>query len=151
MVLPTARRLDTLGKLGVQLAASPTVNAELMQVLAGNSQDIAFAALYLVEAGGQTATLTQTVGLLARHSLPLSVSALASDEQCPLARVLATGQKLEVAELGALSSVLVTGPVPTQAVVLPILATPFSLAGLLILGVNPHWSGMMPIKCSSIW
>ena len=140
-----ARRLETLQQLGVKPAEARTVEsacAHAAEVLAENRYDIPFAAIYLTDESGATATLSASAGLGGdSHPLPRSVSASdGAGSRWPLAAVLRSHQPGEIGDLGPAGNELLGGPwnEPTrQAIVLPILgAAPGSLAGVLVAGVS---------------
>jgi signal transduction histidine kinase len=140
-----ARRLETLRKLGVKPAEARTVEsacAHAAEMLAENGYDIPFAAIYLVDESGTTATFSASAGLRGdSHPLPQSATvAGAATSPWPLAAVLESHRPSDIADLGPVGMDLLGGPwqEPTrQAIVLPILgAAPGSLAGLLVVGVS---------------
>ncbi|HRI51363.1 MAG TPA: ATP-binding protein [Pseudomonadota bacterium] len=140
----SARRLETLRKLGVRSATAPTLQAvaqQAAQVMGDNPHDIQFAAVYLADEGGQRATLAATTRLDGAHGLPASVATADGDKTpWPLAAVLASHHSAEVGDLDTLASLaggLGWEPV-TQAVVLPVPGTASTLAGLLVVGVSPR-------------
>jgi signal transduction histidine kinase/DNA-binding NarL/FixJ family response regulator len=141
-----ARRLETLRKLGVRAQEGRTVEAACQHaatVLSENRRDISFAAIYLVDAAGSKATLSAAVIPEEEYLLPHSVS-LSGDDSLfpwPLASVLRTKRAVEIGDL-VLRGVRIPGnpwPEPvSSAIILPIYATPDTLAGLLVAGLGPR-------------
>jgi diguanylate cyclase (GGDEF)-like protein/PAS domain S-box-containing protein len=141
-----ARWLETLRKLSIEAAGARTVEEACRNaaaVLAENSRDIPFAAIYVVDQIRAQATLAATAGLTESNSpLPLSFSLVNGESSpWPFASVLRTQQSKEV-ELGRLGLLLPGGawPEPSgKAIMLPIsCAAHDRLTGFLIVGVSPR-------------
>ncbi|MGP0070877.1 MAG: ATP-binding protein [Bryobacteraceae bacterium] len=141
-----ARRLETLRKLGVPAQEGRTVEAACQHaatVLSENPRDISFAAIYLVDAAGSKATLSAAVIPEEEHLLPHSVSLSGDDSLSPwpLASVLRTKRAVEIGDLVSRGVRIRGNPWPepvSSAIILPIYATPDTLAGLLAAGLGPR-------------
>ena len=141
-----ARRLDTLRKLGVRAQESRTVEAACQHaatVLSENPRDISFAAIYLVDPDGSEATLSTAVIPEEEYLLPHAVSLSGDDSLSPwpLASVLRTKRAEEIGDLVSRGVRIRGNPWPepvSSAIILPIYATPDSLAGLLAAGLGPR-------------
>jgi signal transduction histidine kinase len=139
-----ARRLETLRKLGVPAQEGRTVEAACQHaatVLSENPRDISFAAIYLVDAAGSKATLSAAVIPEEEHLLPHSVSLSGDDSLSPwpLASVLRTKRAVEIGDLVSRGVRIRGNPWPepvSSAIILPIYATPDTLAGLLAAGLG---------------
>jgi signal transduction histidine kinase/DNA-binding NarL/FixJ family response regulator len=139
-----ARRLETLRKLGVRAQEDRTVEAACQHaatVLSENPRDISFAALYLVDAAGSKATLSAAVIPEKECLLPHSVSISGDDSLSPwpLASVLRTKRAVEIGDLVSRGVRIRGNPWPepvSSAIILPIYATPDTLAGLLAAGLG---------------
>jgi signal transduction histidine kinase len=143
----SARRLETLRKLGIKPGEARTIEAacaKTAEVLAENPYDIPFAAIYLVDETGAQAMMSASARLSEDvHLLPRLVSLADTDPApWPLASVLRTQRPAESSDLGTLGWQPPGSlwPEPTnQALVLPIAAaTHDRLAGLLVVGVSPR-------------
>ena len=141
-----ARRLETLRKLGVRAQESRTVEAACQHaatVLSENPRDISFAAIYLVDAAGSEATLSAAVIPEGEYLLPQSVSLSGNDSLSPwpLVSVLRTKRAMEIGDLVSRGVRIRGNPWPepvSSAIILPIYATPDTLAGLLAAGLGPR-------------
>ena len=141
-----ARRLETLRKLGVRAQEGRTVEAACQHaatVLSENPRDISFAAIYLVDAAGSEATLSAAVIPEGEDLLPHSVSLSGDDSLSPwpLASVLRTKRAVEIGDLVSRGVRIRGNPWPepvSSAIILPIYATPDTLAGLLAAGLGPR-------------
>jgi signal transduction histidine kinase/DNA-binding NarL/FixJ family response regulator len=141
-----ARRLETLRKLGVRAQEDRTVEAACQHaatVLSENPRDISFAAIYLVDAAGSKATLSAAVIPEEECLLPHSVSISGDDSLSPwpLASVLRTKRAVEIGDLVSRGVRIRGNPWPepvSSAIILPIYATPDTLAGLLAAGLGPR-------------
>jgi signal transduction histidine kinase/DNA-binding NarL/FixJ family response regulator len=139
-----ARRLETLRKLGVPAQEGRTVEAACQHaatVLSENPRDISFAAIYLVDAAGSKATLSAAVIPEEEYLLPHSVSLSGDDSLSPwpLASVLRTKRAVEIGDLVSRGVRIRGNPWPepvSSAIILPIYATPDTLAGLLVAGLG---------------
>ena len=141
-----ARRLETLRKLGIRAQEGRTVEAACQNaatVLSENPRDISFAAIYLVDAAGSKATLSAAVIPEEEYLLPHSVSLSGDDSLSPwpLASVLRTKRAVEIGDLVSRGVRIRGNPWPepvSSAIILPIYATPDTLAGLLAAGLGPR-------------
>src|SRR5262249_44023909 len=141
----TARRLETLRKLGIQPTEARAVDAacrESAEVLGANPYDVPFAAIYLVDDSEAQVALVAAAGLSANDTLPRFVSLNGVETSpWPLASVFRTQEPSE-ANLTTGTELIHAGPWPdpiTRALVLPIAGTVHgTLAGLLVVGVSPR-------------
>ncbi|MGZ5718393.1 MAG: ATP-binding protein, partial [Burkholderiales bacterium] len=139
-----ARRLETLRRLGIRPAEERTVDAackEAAAVLAQNSCDVPFAAIYVVEPATREARLAATA--LTEHDrlLPDIVSASEGDKHSPwpLAAVLRTKRSVGCARLvehGVRIRAAPWAEYVDTALVVPIQAAEDQLWGLLVAGVS---------------
>jgi PAS domain S-box-containing protein len=143
----STRRLETLRKLGVQtleMRAVDTACEEAARVLAENSYDIPFAAIYLINDAGTQAELKSLAGFNQNdHPFPSSISVSEGDIfPWPLASALQTRRVAETSDLTGAGLRLPGGPWPepaSKAITLPIFAAEReSLSGLAVLGVSPR-------------
>jgi hypothetical protein len=126
----SARRLETLRKLGLRSSEVQTVEAvcqEAARVISENPSDIPFAAIYLVDETGKRARMSASVGFSDDgYQLPLEISTTDDLPALPIASVLRTHTAQHI-ELGALAEQLPKGlwsePV-REAIALPILRQP---------------------------
>ena len=139
-----ARRLETLGRLGLETAKSRTLQttcSAAMRVLGRNRHDVPFAAMYLADEH-QSARLSAMTGLPAEHPLPIAIGDAEPDHgPWQLDSVLRTRRLAELDGLDSLSPPLAVPPwhEPVRhAVALPILTPRGVAAGLLVIGVSPR-------------
>src|SRR5262245_14259012 len=142
-----ARRLDTLRKLGVQALDTRTVDAaceEAARVLAENTYDIPFAAIYLVNSAGTHVELKSLAGF-PQDARPFPPSVSLSDCDIfpwPLASSFQSRSAAETSDLTSGGLRLPGGAWPehaSKAVALPIFtAERENLSGLAVLGVSPR-------------
>jgi PAS domain S-box-containing protein len=139
----SARRLETLRKLGLRAAEVQSVEAVCQgaaQVLAENPSDIPFAAIYLVDQTGTHARMSASVGFSeGTYQLPLELSTQNDLPTLPIASVLRTHTP-QCIELGTLADQLPRGlwsePV-CEAIALPLpAAANDSPTGMLLVGVS---------------
>ena len=139
-----ARRLETLRKLGLRSPERRTIETaceHASAVLRENRRDIAFAAIYLLDATGSEAHIAAEVAPDGDPYLPRSVF-LAQDDSLspwPLAAVLRRQSPLEIEDLGTRGVHVTAAPWPepvARAVVLPIYAGLEIPAGLLVAGAG---------------
>lgn len=139
----SARRLETLRKLGLRSSEVQTVEAvcqEAAHVISENPSDIPFAAIYLIDETGKRARMSASVGFSDDgYQLPLEISTKDDLPTLPIASVLRT-HTVQHIELGALAEQLPKGlwsePV-REAIALPIpAAASDSPAGVLLVGVS---------------
>jgi PAS domain S-box-containing protein len=139
----SARRLETLRKLGLRAAQVQTVHEvcqEAARVFGENPEDIPFAAIYLGNETGDQAIMNTFVGFSGDgYQLPFEIHVNDAPSPLPIASVLRT-HTAQCFDLGTLADRLLSGlwsePV-REAIVLPIFAaTTESLAGLLVVGVS---------------
>jgi signal transduction histidine kinase len=139
-----ARRLETLRRLGTRPFEARTVDAvcrESAAVLAENTRDVPFAAIYAVSPNGDDARLSASAVPSGEHRLPDFVSASTDDSRSPwpLGGVLRTGYSLVCGPLPAKGIRLPSAPWPEpveNAVALPIHAALHQLVGILVLGAS---------------
>jgi signal transduction histidine kinase len=138
-----ARRLETLRKLGARSEGRSVHAASKAAavVLAENSRDIPFAAIYLTEDSTGKAALHASAGLPEEHDLPSAISP--EDCEAPTANPLACAlreQRVREIPLGDLvSSLLADEYRATKALALPIPAAVHgTLNGLLVVGTSPR-------------
>jgi PAS domain S-box-containing protein len=141
----SARRLETLRKLGMAAAEARTVEAACMQaaeVLKSNPRDIAFSAIYTVVDRDTQARRMAVDRIPVDHSVfPPSISLGDGDSSpWPLAKVLRTSRGEEVNLDKAAVRIPGGGwPEPVRnALVLPIPTPHNHLTGFLIVGVSQH-------------
>jgi PAS domain S-box-containing protein len=138
------RRQETLRRLGNRSTKGRTperVCQEAVAVLRENPRDVPFAAVYLLDDTGKTATMTAAVLPQGEHRLPESVSITNCNSSIwPFASVFQEARSREVPINRASGVVGKSWPDPvTKAIVLPIPgATPDRLAGLFVVGVGPR-------------
>ena len=139
-----ARRLETLRKLGTRPADARTASAackESVAALASNPYDVPFAAIYVVDADENAATLCAATASV-DHLLPRTVSMSAADSGSPwpLVEALRTKSTVDCTTLTQNGIRIRSGPWPESvehALVVPIKgATDYQLAGLLVAGVS---------------
>jgi len=140
------RRLKTLGCLGAKASEAKSPEGACRAtaaVLAEAKSDVPFALLYLLDEGGSTARLVETLGIEAGHPLvaPAEVSLRDGDLETIWCLRRAREGDIEV-DLTTLTERLPGGPWPeaaTRAHVLPLEGgserTPY---GLLVAGVSPR-------------
>ena len=114
---------------------------QAVAVLSENPRDIPFAAIYVLDANGVEATMQAAIIPEGEHFLPGSLSMSLSDSLCPwpLASVLRTKRAVEIGDLVSRGVRIRSNPWPelvSNAIVLPIYATPDTPAGLLVAGVG---------------
>jgi signal transduction histidine kinase len=139
-----ARRLETIRKLGIRPVEARTVDAaclEAVAVLAENTRDIPFAAIYVTNETGDEVKLCGTMLPQGEHLLPLSVSTSEDHARSPwpVAAVLQNKRATECTDLDSLGVRLPSGPWPEatrQALLLPIRAAQDQLTGVLVVGVS---------------
>jgi PAS domain S-box-containing protein len=139
----SARRLETLRKLGLRAAEVQTVEAVCQgaaRVLSENPSDIPFAAIYLVDETGNRARMSASAGFSEdSYQLPWEISTKDDLPALPIASVFLT-HTAQCIELGALAEQLPKGlwsEPAREAIALPISAAASdSLAGVLLVGVS---------------
>ena len=148
------RRLRTLRELAAQTATAKTVSeayAIAATTLADNNADIPFALLYLTNATGTQAVLTEAIGIEAGLASPQQID-LTQPDCWNLNQVSQTGQAQVSTDLQTRFGKLPSGAwaeSPHSAIVLPIAKTgqaktgqaktgETQLAGFLVVGINPH-------------
>jgi PAS domain S-box-containing protein len=139
------RRMRTLRALAAQAIPAQSAGQACQlaaEALAANPNDVPFAMLYLLDATGQWARLTASVGLNAGHpAAPAEIEMGSAAMPWPLDEVLASGSAVEV---GALKARL--GPMPggvwpespDRALVLPMDTRGSRIAGFVITGASPR-------------
>ncbi|HWO19889.1 MAG TPA: ATP-binding protein [Kofleriaceae bacterium] len=139
-----ARRLETVGRLGLETAKSRTLQttcSAAMRVLGRNRPDVPFAAMYLADEH-QSARLIATTGLPGEHPLPTMVGDAEPDRgPWQLDGALRKRRLVELDGLDSLAPPLTGHPWPEpvrHAVALPILMPRGAAAGLLVIGVSPR-------------
>ena len=149
------RRLRSLRELAAQTATAKTVAeacAIAANTLADNNADIPFALLYLTNATGEQAVLTEAIGIEAgRVASPQQID-LTQPDCWNLNQVSQNGQAQVLTDLPDRFGKLPSGAwaeSPHSAIVLPIAKTgqaktgqaktgETQLAGFLVVGINPH-------------
>jgi PAS domain S-box-containing protein len=139
----SARRLETLRKLGLRSSEVQTVEAvcqEAARVISENPSDIPFAAIYLVDETGKRARMSASVGFSEDgYQLPLEISTKDDLPALPIASVLHTHTAQRI-ELGTLAEQLPKGlwsEPAREAIALAIpAAASDSPAGVLLVGVS---------------
>ena len=152
------RRLKALRELAVRTNEARTVQAAcdgIATALAAAAADLPFALLYLLDRDCTTARLTGTAGIApggpaSPEVVPLTLAreaARSADDEArrgawPLARVVGSWETATVSDVRARFGPLGAGALadsPDMAVVVPVPAAgQQQLAGVLIMGLNPH-------------
>jgi signal transduction histidine kinase len=141
------RRLRTLRELGVHSGEAKTVAEAASgsaRSLAGNSADVPFALLYLIDRQGSTATLAGFAGLQPGEPASPNVVSLDTDAEItawPFASVVHSGQPEFVTELSGRFDGLPSGPwvepVETAAIIPVARPGQAQPAAVLVVGVSP--------------
>ena len=139
------RRLRALSLLSSEAALAKTVEAAYQAALAAlatNAHDIPFALLYRISADGKQATLVETAGVAAAGAAAHTTVDLTQSDDWELGQVYRAGQSRVVGELATRFAALPTGAwdlPPASAWVAPLSqAGQDTIAGLLVLGINPY-------------
>ena len=138
------RQLSLLRELASGAAEARSVEAACersARALTTNPQDLPFAMLYLIDPREQVARLAALSGIGRDHVGVRPVLSLDSDEVWPVAGVLASHAAVLVPHLDDLFGAPFPAggwrQAPSQAVVLPILASGEAVSGFVICGLNP--------------
>lgn len=138
------RRIRTVRALAERTrgARNPEeVAAVAGEVLETNRKDLPAAALYLIEPGTETATLTMALGVApGSDAAPSSLSLNEADGRVwPIGAALATGEWQHVTELPFATDAIVTGPwgPPREGVVVPFGGTGDGIRGALVAALSP--------------
>jgi PAS domain S-box-containing protein len=140
------RQLALLGSLASSTSDARSLTAACqgtMTCLATDPHDLPFAMIYLVEAGGEMATLAGTTGIEPGHTAVPGLIPVGESELWPVSDALGEHSVKLVTNLADRFGPLPTGPwdrPPHQAVILPISAS--GQSAVLIAGLNPFriWS-----------
>jgi signal transduction histidine kinase/CheY-like chemotaxis protein len=138
------RQLSLLRELASGAAEARSVEGACersARALTTNPQDLPFAMLYLIDPREQVARLAALSGIGRDHVGVRPVLSLDSDEVWPVAGVLASHAAVLVPHLDDLFGAPFPAggwrQAPSQAVVLPILASGEAVSGFVICGLNP--------------
>lgn len=138
-----ARRLETLKKLSAPPDGIRDIRAACSaaaQCFAEDSEDIPFAAIYVVDERGAAANLEAAVYPVGDHRLPARVTLAQNGSPWPLTSMLANPAPavVELDSLGLqLSGRRWPDPIRT-ALVLPVTAARSRLTGILVFGASPR-------------
>lgn len=138
-----ARRLKTLSELASNALVERTIRGaceSAFETLRKNTEDIPFAALYLVDNETKTAHLEQTSGLPAGSDLTpamISLKEQSAGVLWPMIKVSKSRAPVQVSVAGQDLPVFSSGHKVTDAIVLPVIAGQDMTIGILIAAVNP--------------
>lgn len=137
------RRLRTLHELAARIAQSRTVEAACQMAidsLAGNTADLPFALLYLIQPETRQARLCNVSGFAADSSAcPALIDLAAAASPWPLAQVLQNRTAQLVDDLHTRFGSLQSGPwpeSPQSALALPIMGAAEQPVGVLVVGIS---------------